>query len=136
MIAKQAEITGKYKSQRPAKKDRLFTSQAVEAEILRVKNLLTNSKLAWMFENCFPNTLETTVHYRTTDGKPDTFVYTGDIHGLWLRVGSSSVAIYPATHKDPGIKENARGRYPPQFKVPISTLLQMLSTTELKGATG
>lgn len=51
MIAKQAEITGKYKSQRPAKKDRLFTSQAVEAEILRVKNLLTNSKLAWMFEN-------------------------------------------------------------------------------------
>ena len=35
-----------------------------------------------MFENCFPNTLDTTVHYRLLDGKPDTFVYTGDIHAM------------------------------------------------------
>ena len=71
MIAKQAEITGKYKSQRPAKKDRLFTSQAVEAEILRVKNLLTNSKLAWMFENCFPQHIgnnRTLSHHRWQTG--------------------------------------------------------------------
>lgn len=60
MIVKQAEVAEKYKCQRPAKKDRLFTSKAVEAEIVRVKGLLTNSKLAWMFENCFPNT-----HIRT-----------------------------------------------------------------------
>ena len=26
-------------------------------------------RLAWMFENCFPNTLETTVHYRVLDGE-------------------------------------------------------------------
>lgn len=32
--------------------------------IARVKMLLTNPKLAWMFENCFPNTIDTTVHYR------------------------------------------------------------------------
>lgn len=53
-------------------KKRLFTSKAVEAEIVRVKKLLTNPKLAWMFENCFPNTLDTTVHFRMLDGKPDT----------------------------------------------------------------
>ena len=74
-----------YKSNRPALKNRLFTSKAVEAEIARIKQLLTNPKLAWMFENCFPNTLDTTVHFRMLNGKPDTFVYTGDIHAMWLR---------------------------------------------------
>ena len=39
-----------YKSNRPALKNRLFTSKAVEAEIARIKQLLTNPKLAWMFE--------------------------------------------------------------------------------------
>ena len=84
-VVNQAAEIAAYKSNRPPVNKRLFTSKAVEAEIIRVKKLLTNQKLAWMFENCFPNTLETTVHYRTTNGKPDTFVYTGDIHAMWLR---------------------------------------------------
>lgn len=25
---------------------------------------MTNERLCWMFRNCFPNTLDTTVHYR------------------------------------------------------------------------
>ena len=54
----------KYKTKRPLLQDRLFVSQAVEAEIRRIKSELTNPKLAWMFENCFPNTLDTTVRYR------------------------------------------------------------------------
>lgn len=49
---------------RPAEKDRLFHSKAVEAQIRRVQSLLTNSRLVWMFTNCFPNTLDTTVHFR------------------------------------------------------------------------
>ena len=56
-VVNHAQITAAYKTNRPAVKNRLYTSQAVEAEILRVKKLLTNAKLAWMFENCFPNTL-------------------------------------------------------------------------------
>lgn len=48
----------KYKTKRPLLQDRLFVSQAVEAEIRRIKSELTNPKLAWMFENCFPNTLD------------------------------------------------------------------------------
>lgn len=71
---------------RPKPQMRLFRSEAVEREIERVKGLLTNPKLRWMFENCFPNTLDTTVHPRKDeDGKDDTFVYTGDIHAMWLR---------------------------------------------------
>ena len=60
-VENYAQMTAAYKSNRPKMKKRLFTSKAVEAEILRVKKLLTNPKLAWMFENCFPNTLDTTV---------------------------------------------------------------------------
>lgn len=80
---------------RPPQADRLFKSKAVEAEIKRVCGLLTNPKLAWMFANCFPNTLDTTVHYRVGEnGEPDTFVYTGDIHAMWLRDSGAQVWPY------------------------------------------
>ena len=73
----------KYVTKRPAEADRLFVSDAVEKKIKEVKKLLKdNAYLAWMFENCFPNTIDTTAHF---DGKDDTFVYTGDIHAMWLR---------------------------------------------------
>ena len=83
-----------FQSQRPAKADRLFVSKVIDKEIIRVKKLLTNAKLAWMFENCFPNTLDTTVRYRKTDGKDDTVVYTGDIHAMWLRDSAAQVWPY------------------------------------------
>lgn len=83
------------KTNRPASSDRLFTSAAVESEIARVKGVLTNRKLAWMFENCFPNTLDTTVRYRKDDsGRDDTVVYTGDIHAMWLRDSGAQVWPY------------------------------------------
>ena len=50
------------KDNRPEISNRSFRSNAVEKEILRVQKLLKNAKLAWMFTNCFPNTLDTTVH--------------------------------------------------------------------------
>lgn len=79
---------------RPVPADRLFTSKAVEKEIARIKKILINPKLRWMFENCFPNTLDTTVRYRKTEGKDDTVVYTGDIHAMWLRDSSAQVWPY------------------------------------------
>ena len=67
------------KDNRPEVSKRLFRSNAVEKEIIRVQKLLKNEKLAWMFANCFPNTIDTTVHFRKgADGKPDTFVYTSE----------------------------------------------------------
>ena len=85
---------GEYVCQRPAEGERLFTSEAIEAEIERITSLLTNERLAWMFSNCFPNTLDTTVHYREQNGKHDTFVYTGDIHAMWLRDSGAQVWPY------------------------------------------
>ena len=79
-----------YQTNRPEAAKRLFVSQAVEQQIAHIKQLLTNARLAWMFENCFPNTLDTTVHF---DGKNDTFVYTGDIHAMWLR--DSGAQVWP-----------------------------------------
>ena len=57
-------------SQRPAPADRLFVSRAVEEKIVQVQRQLTNQRLAWMFANCFPNTLDTTVHFgQDEDGR-------------------------------------------------------------------
>lgn len=80
---------------RPPVKERLFVSPAIEAQIKAVTAQLKNPKLARMFENCFPNTLDTTVFFRTdpADGKNDTFVITGDIHAMWLR--DSAAQVYP-----------------------------------------
>ncbi|NDV66308.1 glycoside hydrolase family 125 protein [Bacteroides sp. 224] len=116
-VVNHAAEKAAYKSNRPLKKDRLFTSKAVEEEIVRVKKLLTNQKLGWMFENCFPNTLETTVHYRTIDGKPDTFVYTGDIHAMWLRDSGAQVWPYvQLANRDPELKKMLAGVINRQFK--------------------
>lgn len=82
------------KSKRPAIEERKFTSEAIEKKIDEVKKQLTHPYLKWMFENCFPNTLDTTIEYRTLNGKPDTFVYTGDIHAMWLRDSGAQVWPY------------------------------------------
>ena len=76
---------------RPALENRLFSSEAVEAKIREVVGLLTNKRLAWMFVNCFPNTLDTTVHFdeKDTDGLPDTFVYSCHVATRFRRTGIS-----------------------------------------------
>ena len=81
----------KYISQRPPKDKRAFVSKAVEKVIEENKKKIKDEKLRWMFENCFPNTLDTTVRYKTKNGRPDTFVITGDIDAMWLRDSSAQV---------------------------------------------
>ena len=89
-----AEVLADYVCQRPAPDKRQFTSEAVEKAIRETKAQLKDPKLAWMFENCFPNTLDTTCEHKKRDGKPDTFVITGDIHAMWLRDSSAQVFPY------------------------------------------
>ena len=109
----------KYVSQRPAPQERLFQSEAIEAKIQEVTSLLTNPKLAWMFANCFPNTLDTTVHFgKDKDGNPRTFVYTGDIHAMWLRDSGAQVWPYVAlANEDPKLKEMLAGVINCQFEL-------------------
>ncbi len=100
-----------YPSKRPPLAERLFTSEAVEAKILEVQKLLSgNPRLAWMFANCYPNTLESTVHYRAIDGEDDTFVYTGDIPAMWLRDSGAQVWPYvQLADKDEKLRKMLRG---------------------------
>ena len=102
-----AEPEGGYVSRRPPVDERLFISKAVEEKIAVIKKVLTNQRLAWMFENCLPNTLDTTVHF---DGDEDTFVYTGDIHAMWLRDSGAQVFPYVALcGDDPELARLIRG---------------------------
>jgi meiotically up-regulated gene 157 (Mug157) protein len=83
-----------YESRRPLPGERKFTSEAVEAAILKFKKASGNKELAWLFENCFPNTLDTTVDFNIVNGVPDTYVITGDIDAMWLRDSSAQVWPY------------------------------------------
>ena len=88
-------------SQRPPVDQRKFVSESVEATIGRVKRDIADPELAWMFENCYPNTLDTTVRFSTIDGRPDGFVITGDIPAMWLRDSTAQVWLYlPLTKED------------------------------------
>ena len=70
-----------------------------------------------MFANCFPNTLETTVHYRVIDGEDDTFVYTGDIPAMWLRDSGAQVWPYVQfANQDEPLRRMIRGVILRQFK--------------------
>jgi meiotically up-regulated gene 157 (Mug157) protein len=109
----------KYESQRPAEKDRLFTSEIIELKIIEITNKLTNPKLAWMFANCFPNTLDTTVHHDpdANGGLGDTFVYTGDIEAMWLRDSAAQVWPYvPYTVYDENLRKMVAGTILRQFQ--------------------
>ncbi len=95
---------------RPAPADRRFTSPAVEATIVEVKRELADPELAWLFENCFPNTLDTTVRFVERAGRPDTFVITGDIPAMWLRDSSAQVWPYlPLAKQDPALQKLLAG---------------------------
>ncbi|MDR3350924.1 MAG: glycoside hydrolase family 125 protein [Prevotellaceae bacterium] len=101
---------GTYVSLRPGSDARAFTSRAVEATIAEIKAKIKDPKLAWMFENCFPNTLDTTVTHKIINGVPDTFVITGDIHAMWLRDSSAQVWPYlPLAGKDEALRTMING---------------------------
>lgn len=106
-------------TRRPAPEKRLFQADIIEKKIQEVKAMLKDAPyLAWMFENCFPNTLDTTVHYsKTEDGDDDTFVYTGDIHAMWLRDSGAQVWPYVQfANDDEDIRHMVRGTILRQFK--------------------
>ncbi len=91
-------------------KDRKFKSKAVEKVIAEIKQNIGNKEIAWLFENCFPNTLDTTVDYTITGGKPDTYVITGDIDAMWLRDSSAQVWPYlPLCKEDDNLKQMIKG---------------------------
>ncbi|KAL2058279.1 hypothetical protein ABVK25_001005 [Lepraria finkii] len=95
--------------QRPSPHCRTFSSPLVEEVIETVTSRMVDKDLARIFENAFPNTLDTTVrwhvdgtekhsqrkHYQ--DGAWEgvqSFIVTGDINAEWLRDSTNQLAQY------------------------------------------
>ncbi|SDO96443.1 hypothetical protein SAMN05216303_102806 [Rhodoferax sp. OV413] len=67
-------------------------THSMQATILQTtRRLHTHPELAKLFQNCFPNTFQTTLE-DLQDGR--TFVVTGDIPAMWLRDSSAQVSPY------------------------------------------
>jgi uncharacterized protein len=97
-------------SRRPGPRQRKFVSDAVDAKISEVKREIADPELAWLFENCFPNTLDTTVTFGTYKNRPDSYVITGDINAMWLRDSTAQVIPYLAlAQEDRKLKEMIAG---------------------------
>jgi uncharacterized protein len=93
-------------SQRPKLQDRKFTSDSVESLIDKVKGYIPDSAISSFFENCFPNTLDTTITFKLEDDRPDTFIITGDINAMWLRDSTAQVWPYlPLLKEDEKLKQ-------------------------------
>jgi len=116
-----------YVSKRPAVADRLFASVAVDSKIAEITKQLTNARLRWMFENCYPNTIDTTVRYYTLeDGDDDTLVYTGDIHAMWLRDSGAQVWPYvQLANEDEALRKCYGVRFFASSGASFSILMQM-----------
>ncbi len=90
---------------RPPEEDRLFRSPAVEAAISSVSRGIADEDLRRLFEQCLPNTLDTTVYFNDDIQDPDTFVVTGDIPAMWLRDSTNQVWPYLRfIQQDPNLK--------------------------------
>ncbi|MDZ4364909.1 glycoside hydrolase family 125 protein [Brevundimonas sp.] len=110
----EPQATNPLANGRPAPSARRFSSPAVEATIAEVLAHLgpdgMRGRLGTLFANCFPNTLDTTVELGEVDGRPDTFVITGDIPAMWLRDSSAQVQPYvPLAAQDPALRRLLAG---------------------------
>jgi uncharacterized protein len=83
-----------FTSQRPPVSERRFNNVSIEKLIAGTSARIADPELAWLFANCLPSTLDTTVDHRLDEnGRPDTYVITGDIDAMWLR--DSAAQVWP-----------------------------------------
>ncbi|KAF2143636.1 glycoside hydrolase family 125 protein [Aplosporella prunicola CBS 121167] len=95
--------------QRPAPICRTFESPLVDKVIEAMKEKMMDKDLARIFENAFPNTLDTTVRWHVDGSEKSaakaakanapwqgaqSFIVTGDINAEWLRDSTNQLAQY------------------------------------------
>lgn len=101
--------------QRPSKQCRTFESELVEKIIKDMNSSMVDRDLARLFENAFPNTLDTTVRWHQEETSQheesklqqifkigtqgawngaQSFIVTGDINAEWLRDSTNQLAQY------------------------------------------
>ncbi|KAF4628409.1 hypothetical protein G7Y89_g9738 [Cudoniella acicularis] len=97
----------KFPYSRPEPECRTFQLPALEKLLERMKGVIKDPDLFRLFENSYPNTLDTTIKWRgyATKKDPDSdietptdeelaFVITGDIDAMWLRDSASQIYSY------------------------------------------
>ncbi|WP_313261220.1 glycoside hydrolase family 125 protein [Sphingobacterium sp.] len=89
---------------------RHFSSKLVEGMIKEFQKNVADKELGWMFNNCLPNTLDTTVYDESKGNRKLTYVITGDIDAMWLRDSSAQVWPYiQFVNKDKDLKNMILG---------------------------
>lgn len=63
-VASTATSFSSFPTVRKPISERNFKSPAIEKAIATFKQKVKNEELGWLFGNCFPNTLDTTVFYQ------------------------------------------------------------------------
>lgn len=92
--------SGKYKLayQRPSVDCRTFASHGLEDTISRVESRIKDPDLYRLFQNAYPNTLDTAIKWKgyAADNADEelTFIITGDINAMWLRDSSNQLQSY------------------------------------------
>lgn len=97
---------------RPTEDCRTFSSDIIEKVIHEMTKRIEDPDIARLFENCFPNTLDTTILWHNLDIEKDnedqykTFIVTGDIHAEWLRDSARQLSVYqPFAKYDENLKK-------------------------------
>ncbi|KAI0863924.1 hypothetical protein F4860DRAFT_23262 [Xylaria cubensis] len=97
--------TGKYQLsyQRPDPACRKYVVPEVEAAINDMKGRVKDPDLFRLFENAFPNTLDTTISWKgyasNSTTEELTFITTGDIVAMWLRDSANQMRSYKSLLK-------------------------------------
>ncbi|KIW18458.1 hypothetical protein PV08_02746 [Exophiala spinifera] len=97
--------------QRPVKERRTYHSAGVENLIDEITFQMRDKDLARMFENCFPNTLDTTVKwFEHSDDTCKSFIIAGDMDAAWLRDNLWQIQAYKCLLRtDESIRKLWRG---------------------------